>query len=179
MSVNYDNHVGKSLPFSMKDGRRELSVKDVTRMWKREQRNRYRVRGLPDSVVETVDFVAVCFDQDWKCCICQLGMDPSIEGPSLEVISVEHDPAVSVAREHTRRTVRAAHLRCNHEKAARSDTGRAAKIKRVSKEERIHVARMALKAAGEKLPDGAIQGRGFSKPPRRFKKRPWPKRSLR
>jgi hypothetical protein len=142
----YKQYVGVAVPLKGgKPGR--LGKHDIRRLRQREQANRSRVRQLGyDAVVEAVDFVARCISQDWLCCICAEPMDPSIHGTDPNAITVEHDPAVSVAREHSERTVYGAHARCNHAKAAAADTPRAAKIKRVDKAERLHAARMALKA---------------------------------
>ena len=69
-----------------------------------------------------------------------------MKGAHKRAISVEHDPALSVCNEHSARTVFAAHVACNVKKGHGSDTPRAAKIKRVTKAEQRHVARIEAKA---------------------------------
>lgn len=147
----------------------------ISRLCSLEYRNRKRASKLQEAIVEVVDFIAVCIEQEWACCICGEEMDPGLVGPSSRAISVEHDPALSACREHTKRTVRAAHISCNVSKGHKVDIPRAAKTKRVTASEETHVQRLAMKAAGEELPAGAIRSRGFEK----GVKRQWPKRSLR
>jgi hypothetical protein len=141
----FKHYVGVEVPLKNgKPGR--LGKYDIRRIQGREVSNRSRVRsaGL-DAVVDAVDFIGVCIAQGWLCWICKQPMDAALHGSEPEAISVEHDPAVSVCREHTLRTVKGAHQRCNHAKAAAEDTSRAAKIKRVSKDER-HATLMRMKA---------------------------------
>lgn len=142
----YSHYIGVEVPLKGgKPGR--LGKFDIRRLVGREQSNRGRVRSLGvDAIVEAVDFIAVCISQEWLCWICREPMDVALHGAEPEAISVEHDPAVSVCREHTLRTVKGAHQRCNHAKAAAEDTSRAAKIKRVVKDEERHATRMKAKA---------------------------------
>ena len=125
-----------------------LTPHDVGRLRSIEARNRLRVKKAkgpwPDAIVEPVDFIAVCIRQDWLCCICKKLMDPALKGN--KAISVEHDPALSVCNEHSERTIHAAHVICNVNKAHKADTPRAAKIKRVDQDEARHKLRMENKA---------------------------------
>lgn len=170
----YAHYIGAEVPLKNgKPGR--LGRHEIRKLRGREQSNRGRVRSLgPAAIVEAVDFVAVCIAQEWRCWICKAPMDVGLAGTEPNAISVEHDPAVSVCREHTLRTVKAAHQHCNHAKAAASDTTRAAKIKRVLTEEERHAARMRMKIEmtsaqkrrakiAEKVAKGnrAIANRGF------------------
>jgi hypothetical protein len=141
----YKQYIGVEVPLKNgKPGR--LGKFEIQKLRGREQSNRGRVRSLgPGAIVEPVDFIAVCITQEWKCWICKDTMDVALHGTNPNAISVEHDPAVSVCWEHTLRTVKAAHQRCNHAKAAASDTTRAAKIKRVRSDEEKHAAIMRMK----------------------------------
>lgn len=127
-----------------------LKPHDVARLRYMEARNRGRVKTAKgpwlEGVVEPVDFIDVCIKQEWRCSICQKPMDPKLKGNDRRAISVEHSPALSVANEHSPRTVSAAHVRCNVNKGHASDTPRAAKIKRVRKDEDRHATRMRAKA---------------------------------
>lgn len=162
------HHVGRAIPLT-KNGQRHLSEAHALRLVNKERKNRSRCLGTGlNAEAEAVDFIQTCFDQNWLCWICTRPIDPSISY-SDETISVEHDPALSVARRHTKDTVKAAHVSCNHQKAAKSDTPRAAKIVRVRADEKEHRERMKLKAAGKALPPGTIKSR----------KTNWPKRKLR
>lgn len=144
--LRFGHYRGMEVPLKNgKPGR--LGKYDIRRIQGREVSNRSRVRsaGL-DAVVDAVDFIGVLIAQEWRCWICGELMDAALHGTEPEAISVEHDPAVSVCREHTLRTVKGAHQRCNHAKAAAEDTTRAAKIKRVDKDEARHKSRMEAKA---------------------------------
>lgn len=127
-----------------------LTVEDVERFHLMEYRNRKRCRRAEDAVTEVVDFLGQLIKQAWACHICGEPMDPKLRAPNPLGISCEHDPAMSVAHEHTRRTVRGAHAGCNHHKGSKSDTPRAAKIKRVQSDEQRHASHMALKARHSK-----------------------------
>lgn len=156
---------------------RHLSMDDILRLMEIERRNRRRARDLGGAHAR-VDFVAQLFHQNWLCIICQRPLSPYLRGPDPLSISLEHDPALSVGLRHDSETVRGAHLQCNITKAHTTDTPRAAKIKRVQKDEAEHAERMVLKAKGKALPRGAIQSRGWAKKPKGYIHQ-WPKRPLR
>lgn len=124
---------------------RVLSRRVVDRLVRIEADNQRRADKHDGAIVEPVDFVAVCIEQCWRCSICGEPMDPDAGKPERK-ITVEHNPALSVCHEHSRRTVEAAHSECNCAKNNFGDTSRAAKIKRVQKDEDRHATRMRAKA---------------------------------
>lgn len=124
---------------------RVLTKQIVDRFILIERNNRRRVKPDADPISEKVDFIGKCIAQKWLCCICSVFMDP-LDFKTEMRVSVEHNPAISVCNEHSRRTVYGAHMKCNFAKAASHDTTRAAKIKRVSKDEDRHKASMQAKA---------------------------------
>lgn len=144
--IVYKQYIGVLVPLrNGKPGR--LGKYDIRRLRGREQSNRGRVRSMgPAAIVEPVDFIGRCIEQEWLCWICKEPMDVGLHGTEPNAISVEHDPAVSVAKEHSPKTVYGAHQRCNHAKACVSDIPRAAKIKRVQKAEDRHATLMRCKA---------------------------------
>lgn len=144
-----------------------VSLNALARLQRAERRNRKRARDK-GAQAEPVNIIAVLNGQGWLCVICNAGMDPELDGCDPDGITIEHSPALGCGGHHKAGQVFGAHRACNTQKGRKTDTSKAAKIKRQAGMTGQSARRERAKAAGtyRGIPspkDGMGKGRGFDK----------------
>lgn len=110
-------YVGMEVAYPARaSGTRRLSDAHCNRLAELSERSMRRAIARHGAATEFVDMIAVCIRQQFRCSICYQPLHVS-DFSSPVRISVDHDPPLSVAREHSYRTVHAAHWSCNNLKS--------------------------------------------------------------